>query len=89
MSIQETIEKFIETKTKLGELEKKHEKYRKIIEEHMISQNLSEIKHTNWKIKKTLSTRESISKKDLPPDIWEKYCKISRFTTIALRATKE
>jgi macrodomain Ter protein organizer (MatP/YcbG family) len=88
MSIRETIEKFIETKEKQAELEKRHEKYRKIIEEHMSSQGLTELKQGDITVRKTLSTRESVCKKDLPSDVWEKYCKHSRFTMITVRKSK-
>jgi hypothetical protein len=86
--IYETIEKYIDYKEKSSEIEKKLEKYRKIIEEYMMNQNLTEIKHNGVTLKKTLSSRESIAKKDLPSDIWGKYCKTSRFTVITVSKSK-
>lgn len=82
----EDISKFIEIKIKMDELQKRHDKYRKIIEEHMLKQGLNSLEHQNYKIKKSLLSRESISKKELPQDIWDKYCKSSSYTT--LRITK-
>lgn len=86
----EDISKFIEIKLKMDELQKRHDKYRKIIEEHMLQQGLTSIEKLvngqNYKIKKSLLSRESISKKELPQDIWDKYCKSSSYTT--LRITK-
>jgi uncharacterized protein Yka (UPF0111/DUF47 family) len=82
--------KFIELKIKLDELQDRYEKYRKIIEDHMIKENITSIEHSidnqKYKIKKSLLSRESISKKELPKDIWDKYCKSSSYTT--LRITK-
>ena len=87
---EEDICKFIETKMKMDELQKRHDKYRKIVEEHMLQQGLTSIEKQingqNYKIKKSLLSRESISKKELPQDIWDKYCKSSSYTT--LRITK-
>lgn len=87
---QEDISKFIETKIKMDELQKRHDKYRKIVEEHMIQNGITSIEHPvngqNYKIKKSLLSRESISKKELPQDIWDRYCKSSSYTT--LRITK-
>lgn len=87
---EEDISKFIETKLKIDELQKRHDKYRKIVEEHMLQQGLTSIEKLvngqNYKIKKSLLSRESISKKELPQDIWDKYCKSSSYTT--LRITK-
>lgn len=90
MSRDSDLTKFIETKLKLDELQKRHDKYRKIIEEHMLQEGLTSLEHTvdnqKYKIKKSLMSRESISKKELPQEIWDRYCKSSSFTT--LRATK-
>lgn len=86
--IEETIDKFLETRDKLADLEKKHEKYRKTIEEYMTSQGLGEIKHNDLILKKSLSTRETVSKKDLPAEIWEKYSKLSRYTMITVKKDK-
>lgn len=87
-SIQSDLSKFIETKLKLDELQKRHDKYRKIIEEHMIKEGLNMINHKidnqNYKIKKSLMSRESISKKELPQEIWDKYCKSSSYSTLRI-----
>jgi len=84
--------KFIETKLKLDELQKRHDKYRKIIEEHMMNDGLTSLEHTvdsqKYKIKKSLMSRESISKKELPQDIWDKYCKSSSYTTLRITKAK-
>jgi hypothetical protein len=89
---EDNISKFIEIKLKLDELQKRHDKYRKIVEEHMIQQGLTSIEHTfnnqNYKIKKSILSRESISKKELPQDIWEKYCKSSSYSTLRISKIK-
>lgn len=88
MSLESDLTKFIETKLKLDELQKRHDKYRKIIEEHMINDGLTSLEHTvdnhKYKIKKSLMSRESISKKELPQEIWDKYCKSSTYTTLRI-----
>lgn len=38
---QEDISKFIEIKLKMDELQKRHDKYRKIVEEHMLQEGLT------------------------------------------------
>jgi hypothetical protein len=92
-SIQSDLSKFIETKLKLDELQKRHDKYRKIIEEHMIQEGLNTIHHKienqSYKIKKSLMSRESISKKELPQEIWDKYCKSSSYSTLRISKIKE
>jgi uncharacterized protein Yka (UPF0111/DUF47 family) len=86
------ITKFIELKIKLDELQDRYDRYRKLVEEHMIKENITSIEHVvdnqKYKIKKSLLSRESISKKDLPSDIWEKYCKSSSYSTLRVTKTK-
>jgi regulator of replication initiation timing len=86
-------DRFIEIKDKLAELEKKHEKYRKMVEDLMIHENTNIISHTygddTYQIKKTLSARQSVSKSDLPEEIWEKYAKTSTFHIIRVDKVKD
>ena len=93
MSIAETITKLIETKQKLAELEKRHERYRKTIEDHMKTNSISTIQHKvgldSYQVKKMVSSRQSISKSDLPVDIWEKYAKTSTFVVIRVDKEKD
>ena len=90
--ISDSLTKFIEIKNKLAELEKRYEKYRKIIEQHMVENQISKINHTidndHYSIKKTASSRQSISKKDLPSDIWNKYCKSTSYHIITITKNK-
>jgi len=90
--IESTIAKFIETKNKLEDLQKRHERYRKIIEEHMISEGVVEltqkVETDSYQIKKTLMTRETISKKELPKEVWDRYSKASSFSIIRVKKLK-
>jgi hypothetical protein len=84
----EIIAKFIEAKQKLAEWEKRHEKYKTMIEEHMRERDLATLDHTiddtSYQIKKLIMNRETLCKKDVPNDIWEKYSKSTRYTMIRL-----
>ena len=90
--IESTISKFIETKNKLEDLQKRHERYRKIIEEHMISEGVVELTQKvdsdSYQIKKTLMNRETISKKELPKEVWDRYSKASSFSIIRVKKLK-
>jgi len=91
-NISESITKFIDIKQKIAELEKKHDKYKSIIDTYMSEKKLSKLEQNldgeSYIIKKTASSRESISKKDLPEDIWVKYCSTSRFNVITVNKQK-
>ena len=89
MSIEETIEKYIEVKERISDLEKKQQKYKELIEEYLLSKGASSldqrVKDDLYNIKKTMCTKETISKKDLPVDIWEKYCSTSRYSMLTVK----
>jgi hypothetical protein len=90
----ELIDKFIDIKQKLTEMEKKHEKYRKIISDYMAKDDIKNMRHKSengdiYVLKKTLMARQSVSKEDLPKEIWEKYAKTSTFHTIRVDKEKK
>jgi SMC interacting uncharacterized protein involved in chromosome segregation len=84
----EIISKFIDVKQKISELEKKHEKYKSSIDKYMTENSISKIEHNigdnSYTINKKSSSRETIAKKDLPADIWTKYCSLTRFNVITV-----
>lgn len=93
MSKDSDFTKFIEIKIKLDELQKRYEKYRTVVEEHMKQDGINYIEHTvdnqKYKIQKSLMSRESISKKELPKEIWERYCKSSSYNTLRVSKMKK
>jgi hypothetical protein len=87
------LSKYIETKNKLKELEKKTEKYNKMIQEYMTKENMNYLIHEHdnqkYKFKKSIVSRDTISKKDLPLDIWDKYSKSSSYVMLHLSKMKD
>lgn len=87
--IKDYVSKYIETKNKLKELEKKSEKYNKIIQDYMTKENTNSFDHEyenqKYNIKKSIVSRQSVSKKDMPIDVWEKYSKYSSYVMISLK----
>lgn len=85
-SIHESLTKFIESKQKLGEIEKRVEKYREMVDNYMKETGKDVLSHSigseKYVIKRTSSSRETVCKKDLPSEIWQKYYKTSRFSVI-------
>jgi hypothetical protein len=66
-------------KNQISELEKKMEKYKSKVIQYMTENDLETINTDNFVIKSTKCSRESLSKKDLPKDIWNQYCKNSSY----------
>ena len=89
----EIIAKFIEAKQKLAEWEKRHDKYKTMIEEHMRDRDLTTLDQTvdeiPYQIKKLIINRETLCKKDVPADIWERYSKSTRYTMIRVDKNKK
>jgi hypothetical protein len=78
----------------MAEWEKRHDKYRKIIEEYMRDRDVVTIPHTDeheneYEVKKLALSRETLAKKDVPVDVWEKYSKATRYTMIRLDKKKK
>jgi hypothetical protein len=55
----------------------------------MDKRNASEIKNGNTIITKRTQLRESVSKKNLPSDIWDKYKTNSEFTVLTVKIKKQ
>jgi hypothetical protein len=84
--LDETLTKFIEIKEKIADLEKRHERYREIIQKEMDRMDTQELEHSigskKYSIKKTLQKRETLSKADVPKSVWDEYHKTSMFHSI-------
>ena len=85
-NINETLEKFYETKQRIKELEEKAEKYKKILENELIIEN--KIKGDKYTFKRKESKNERINKKDCPEDIWKKYSKSSTYFSYEITKNK-
>jgi hypothetical protein len=87
--MSETIAKWIDMKEKIAELEKKHEKYRNMIQDFMEKDNITELPYVDsnnkkYSIKKSILHRETLSKKDIPSHLWDQYHKTSSYTMLRL-----
>lgn len=67
------LEKWSNAKSKAKELEDKCEKYKKLVEKIMDKNNKSVISSSNYTVTKREMTKTSLSKQNVPKDIWEKY----------------
>lgn len=89
------VQRWLEAREKLEEYTRRVEKYRRLIEDSMLSGNQSELSHVKPDgericIRLSSQTRESLSKRDVPVDVWATYCKATRFRTLRVtRARRE
>lgn len=78
------LEKWKSTKTQISKLEKDLEKYKKYAEQIMNMNNSNVVKGSKYKVTKKNSSRQFISKKNLPKELWNKYSTKTNFTSYYL-----
>lgn len=71
--IETLLERWYLNKKKIAELEEKSEKYKRCAELIMNNKDTNEISSCFYKLKRREITRTSISKKDVPKDLWDRY----------------
>ena len=77
--IDDLLDTWYKTKLQISLLEKKCDKYKKYCEKIMNNNEQNNISSTDYVLKRSQITRATVSKKDLPKDIWSKYSKESTF----------
>jgi hypothetical protein len=73
--IEELLERWKEAKDEIADLENKCDKYKRAVEKIMNSEDTNKLSAKNICVTRRILNRESLSKKDIPKDIWEKYSK--------------
>ena len=86
--IDQAIEKYLEYKLKFNDIEKKIEKYKKMLKQYLQKQKID--KYDNAKATVTLqkATKTIITKKSTPQDIWEKYATQTKYEILNVRKKK-
>ena len=77
--IETLLDKWFSTKQEISKLESKCEKYKKCAEIILNNKNTNHISTDFHKLTRKEISRSSISKKDVPKDIWNKYSKTQSF----------
>ena len=83
--IKDRVTEWYKMKEQASFFEKKADKLRNEILEYMNEIKIDSILTTDYIVKKKEMTRESVTKKDLPEDIWKKYCKQLNYETLTIK----
>jgi len=83
------LEKWHDTKEQISILEKRLEKYKKYAERIMDNEDKDEINNSNYSLTRRNMSRTTLSKDDLPKDIWNKYARNINYPMYILRKKKE
>jgi hypothetical protein len=71
--INKLLEKWHDAKNEISELEKKCEKFKKYAEKIMNDKGDNEIFGDDYQLKRRNITKSTISKDDMPSELWDKY----------------
>jgi hypothetical protein len=78
MNIDTLLEKWDSAKKEKSMLEKDCERYKDAIERYMNKKDKDIISGENFIVSRRTNTRQQLSKQNVPPEIWERYC--TRYT---------
>jgi len=73
--IKEAVEEWYKAKEKVTFYEKQSEKLKQQVIDYMKNKEVETLVTTNYVVSKKSMSRDSLSKKDVPDDIWKKYAK--------------
>lgn len=85
MDIDQLLEKWEDCKEQKLSLEKKCEKYRKSICQHMDKKNTDILNSRKYTTTRRHNTRKQISKQNIPSDIWDRYSTRVSYDSIYLK----
>ena len=82
--IDELLKKWYDTKQEISLLEAKCEKFKKYADKIMKDSNTHVLSNSMFTLQKKEMSRSSISKKNMPSELWNKYSTTSTFNTYNL-----
>jgi predicted transcriptional regulator len=86
--IDELLVNWYTTKEEVLKLEKSIEKYRKLAKRIMSKTGENVIESGNLKVSRQEITRRTISKIDVPVEIWDRYSKVCNYDTYSIKKSK-
>lgn len=86
--IDDLLDKWYEAKQTIAELEKKQDKYKKLAEKLMSSSGSNSLSSSSYKLSRKNMIRLSLSKKDVPDDIWNRYAKQISYSAYYIKKQK-
>lgn len=87
--IDNLLNRWYDAKQQISELEKKIEKYKTFAEKFMDSKQIDSISNDKFTLQRKEMNRTSLGKKDLPPEIWDRYAKESFFNAFYISKKKD
>jgi hypothetical protein len=86
--IETLLDRWAQTKEEIAELEKRLEKYKKLATRIMSSKKSNLLTSSSYTLSRKDITRTTLSKKDVPEQVWEKYAQTCTYPAYYLNKKK-
>ena len=86
--ISELLKKWAETKKEIATLEKKCDKYKKYVDAILENNDSESVSSNEYILKRKIISKSTLSKNDVPKDIWNKYSKNCSYPAYFLTSAK-
>ena len=87
-SLNKVLDEWWETKKKIAALSSKEKGLKRKVDDAMVKAKRRKLEDGSFIVSRKECTRESVSKKNLPTDVWDKYCTSTSYTTMTLSLKK-
>ena len=86
--IEDLLNTWMDTKQKIAELEKKCEKYKKVADKLLSDFKSNKLTSSSYILQKRLIQRRTLSKDNVPEDIWFKYSREIEYPSYIINRIK-
>lgn len=86
--IDNLLENWHDAKQTIAELENKCERYKRLADKLMRSQDTTKLSSHSFQLNKRTISRTTLTKKDVPKDIWDRYSREITYTSYYLKERK-
>jgi len=77
--LENLLMKWHSIKQEIKELEKKEEKFKRILSDIMLDRDTDVLKAGEWKVTKRSQNMPKLLKKDVPAEVWNRYSTVTSF----------
>ena len=88
IDIKNLIQKWADAKTEIADLEKKINKYKRVVDRFMDEKGNNTVTSSDYTLRRKEMSRATISKKNVPKKIWDEYSKSSTYKAYYLSKKK-
>ena len=86
--IDDILENWYHYKNEIKKLEKKCDKYKKLVSKYMVDKQVNSISNDKYKVSKKHISSTRLIKKNVPSDIWNKYATTTKYDSFYINLKK-